>query len=408
METLERLNPRDNSDHIGVIDKIPFNFPESQETFRQYVELFEKSLANIDPREAQPGETANATVTYTYGERLDLNTPEVRQEAVSSCATNLAEVARSCSWWSGIDAEIGHVKEGDLVPNETAIFARHTFMPVVDGVPASSAYSVYEMGEPSSPADIESVANALGIIDQYSGGALTGSRIVLANGMQWRNNRNAGEILGLNTEKATYLNIKAIHQIAEETGADPAQLTATVLVHEVLERWRYGSTGKLFPEHFEYTDDYTTGDIFDSIHMSIRAKNEQYKDSRPVREYGAATSSEDLATSIDALVAHAEGWDTSKAARFASKPDKYRSEIAMQLMTEAAEIVGRGTGNPGFVGAELRYDRDKQGNVTGSRPARTLEHTVIDAQTAFEQEIEYIASKLTPYEVVVKQEELWV
>lgn len=77
METLERSNPQESPDKIGVIDKISFNFPEKQETFQQYVELFEKSLSAAVPREAIQDEKANALVSYTYGKPLELGLQEV-------------------------------------------------------------------------------------------------------------------------------------------------------------------------------------------------------------------------------------------------------------------------------------------------------------------------------------------
>lgn len=292
--------------------------------------------------------------------------------------------------------------------NETAIFAKHSFTPTIDEKLMTTGYSVYEMGEPSSLMDIESIASALGIIDQYSGGALTGSRVVLVNGVQWQNNRNASEILGINAKHATYINMTGIHKLAVETGVDVKHLTATVLVHEVLghglERRLHGETGKFFPEHFEYSEEFTTGAIFNSIHETIRARDEKHDDSLPVREYGAVTPAEDLATTVDALVARAEGWEMDKMPRFASQVDEYRSDLVTQLMVDAAENVRGLSGNPGFVGGELRFDTDEQGNVIGSHPARTLKHTVLGAQAAFDQEIKYIANKLTPREVIVRQE----
>lgn len=389
-----------------AIDKIPSSFPDMQATLDYYEEQFKGSFANLNVREVRRWdggrEAANATVIQTDEAPIDVENPEVRKEALRSCVVNIANNARFCSWWCDIKGSLKQLKDEEPSSNEMMIFAKHTFTPTVDGAVMQVGYEVYEMGAPSDETDIEIVANTLNIIDQYSGGALVGSRVVLVNDMS---NRGSDESLGINSERATYLNIKAIHELAESSGVSPSDILATALVHELLghglERWRFGDAGVLFPEHFEYSEDFTEGDIYKAIHTAIRAKDEAYQLSQPVREYGAVTPAEDLAASVDAEVAKAENWQTGPIPRLASKTDEYRRDLIMQMMGEAAEMVNRGAGNPGFVGAEIRYIKDNKGNVVGSGPARTLEHTVVDAQTAIKQEMEDIASKFIPQEIIV-------
>lgn len=395
---------RTSSTQIETIDKIPSSFPEAPATLRYYTERFEGSITHLNVRNARQweggSEATNATVVLADEMPLDLEDPEIRQEAVRSCAVNLAKDATRCSWWCGINDDLKFLKGEEPTTDEAAIFAKHSFIPAVDGVRMKDGYDVYEMGAPSNEADIETVANAMNIIDQYSGGALVRSRVVLVSGMS-----NKGECLGANTKDATYLNMRDIHELADSTGVNPSDILATALVHEVLghglERWRFGDVDMLFPEHFEYSEDFTPGDIFSVIHTAIRAKDEAHSHSQPMREYGAVAPSEDLATSVDATVSKAEGWDTTPIPRFVSTIDEYRRDIVMQLMVEAAEMVGSTSGNPGFVGSEIRYIKDGEGHVIGSGPARTIEHIVINAQTAIEQEAEEITTRLMPHEVIV-------
>ena len=365
-------------------------------------------------RAAEPGEIANAYIMLDDKASLDIQDPMVQQKALRSCALDAVQKATYLSWWRNIPDDVEFIMDKEPAPGDMMITAKHSFTPAVEGVQMETGYDVYEMGQPSEAPDIETVAKTLDIIDQYSGGALAGSRVVLINDMQWQANRGSKQAhgkqaLGTNTEDATYVNMQAIHELAEGTGTNMSDVLSTVLVHEMLghglERKRTGNiTGAYFTERFEYSEELTPGDIFDAIHRTIQARDMAHSHSQPVREYGAVNSAEDLATSVDAEISRAEGWRTAQIPRFASKPDEYRRDIVMQLMTEAAKMVGGSTGNPGIVGGEMRYYKDKNGNVIGSGPARTLEHTVIDGHTAIRQELDDIVGKCMPQEVVVARQ----
>lgn len=408
METLTQNRPQTYISDYESIDVARLSFPDKQTTSQYYMQLFEASVADLPVREAGPGEIANATVIQADEAPLNVQAPEVRQEALRNCALKSAREATAYSWWCDITDDVEFIMDKKPAPGDMMIGAKHHFAPTVNGVEMEAGYDVYEMGQPSDASDMETVANTLNIIDQYSGGALAGSRVVLIKDTQWQDNTNGKQALGINGKDATYVNVQAIHELADSTATNPSDLLSTILVHEMLghglERRRTGDTGGHFREHFEYSEEFTPGDIFSAIHRTIQAKDKAHSHSHPVREYGAVSSAEDLATSVDAEISKAEGWHTAQIPRFASKPDEYRRDIVMQLMTEAAEMVGHTAGNPGIVGGEIRYYKDKDGNVIGSGPARTLEHTVIDAHTAIRQELDDIASKCVPHEVIVARQ----
>jgi hypothetical protein len=275
-----------------------------------------------------------------------------------------------------------------------------------DGKATDQKYEVFEVGEAEDDPEITSVVfETLNLIDQATGGAMAidqnRPRIILSHGIPLRESPNSGaEGLGFANDQMIYLNTSGLQRVAKEHGGDFHELVSVVLVHELLghglERRVMGETGKYFPQHFEYSDEKVAGSVYKSVHAKITPKEGSHEGSRPVREYGQVNPSEDVATSVDSLVAKAMGWKTDKYPRFMSDADEYRYELVMRLMEKAAAVAGGRKENPGFIGSEVRYTTDEQDGHVAVEPARKLLPTTLYGADALRAEVAKQVDKFRP------------
>jgi hypothetical protein len=120
--------------------------------------------------------------------------------------------------------------------------------------------------------------------------------------------------------------------------------------------------------------------------------------SSPVREYGKVRNDEDLATSVDTTVGAVMGWkeNVDKIPRWRGQIDSYRAELVTELMGVAAEAARRYDNTPGFVGSEIRYTTDTDGNVSGVEPVRKMNVSHTPGQEAVHEELEKVINKYRP------------
>ena len=285
--------------------------------------------------------------------------------------------------------------------------AKHTLDIIYDGKPTDQRYEVFEIGgtDPDLAAS-KTVFDTLTLIDQFSGGALAADlnrpRIVLSNGIRLIDNPNGGgEGLGFANPSFIFINVSGLREKAVQVGADFHKLLAVTAVHELLghglERNVMGDTDEYFSQYFNYSSEKSAGSLFKSIHNSIKSKDNLHAESQPVREYGRVSAGEDAATSVDASVGEAMGWNesTNKYPRMSSKVDSYRRDLVLQLMDMAAANVAKYDANPGFVGSEVQYTTNGVGVIV-AEPVRKIEIRSVNGQEALQQEIAKQVQKHTP------------
>lgn len=351
--------------------------------------------------------TSRVTDDFTEANVVSLNThvgiPELQKLYVAQATEN----AYADSWWRDVATVIRERTNEPEQADALRIVAKHTLEVLANDEPNGQNYEVYEFGEKEEDGRaVEVVLDTLQLIDQFSGGLMASDpdrpRIIIGNGARFEQNNGGGEINGVASEKFVYINMPGVRSIAKEYDADFHELLAVVVVHEVLghalERRVEGYTGMRFEEFFDYSRNKVKGDIFDSIHETITPKAGGPTESKPVREYGRVNRAEDLATSVDATIADAMGWTetTDKIPRFRSELDTYRTDLALVLMHDAADMASQYDDTPGLVGSELRYVINEAGIITGVEPVRKMRLRSIGGAEAVRQEISKVVDKYKP------------
>ncbi len=383
----------------------PSRFPMGRNLRDAYELRMRAFEAPISARLAGDGEKANVTdqcetEDEVWSTRFDL----VQLEA--QYAWQALNSASNTSWWNGLASTLRqHGVESEQAWN-LHLNSRHTATILVDGQKTTQGFEVFEFGETEQDQEtLDIVFHTLHLIDQFSGGLLSADprrpRIALMDGFRMADNRGGGETLGTATDQLIVLNMSAIAETAQEMGASRQELLAVVITHEILghtlERLVSGKIGSYFGDYFDYSDERVPGEIFNSVHAQVTAKQAAGRSSAPVREYGSIHPAEDVATTIDAMISETMGWTktTDKSPRHRSVVDIYRQDLVTQLMIRAAQQATRYDGTPGFVGSEVRADIDQQGK-TIIRPVRTMEIETTLGEQAVADELQKVISKHKP------------
>lgn len=379
----------------------------------QLIELYnlEMSLQDTPPiRLAKPGENHNTIVT-TY----DQDTPEEVLADTERIRDAYIFANRPSAWWFGVQNSLGHnTLDG---ASDLKVAAKHTVNIEANGEKQPDQFlEVYEMGDKRVDEEsLKTVFETLGLIDQFSGGLISADpnrpKIIIGSNMRLRRNNGGEELKGYVSEGFTFINLDAIAERAEQAGVDYQEMVAVVTIHEILghnlEKLVYSKTGKYFEEHFDYSEDKVPGEHFDSVHSSITPKDISKSESKPVREYGSVNPAEDLATVVDASMSQALGLNKgiNKVAILSSQEDDYRKSLVMELMDKAAQQAKQYQNTPGFVGSEITYTTDQNGELK-VKPVRELSIKSISGEEAVQEEIHKIISqKKFPTELIVKTEE---
>lgn len=358
---------------------------------------------------------------YRYGDQVfsisDAASPMSAEEVHQEFITQATREAYAGSWWVSVSKTLKNYAADPAQAHDIQLAAKHTLDIVYDGKPTDQRYEVFEIGEAEpDPAASAIIFDTLKLIDQASGGALAANpnrpRVILSNGIRMVENPNGeGEALGFADPSIVLINTSGLRDVAERNGTNFHELLAVTTVHELLghglERAVMQNTGRYFPQYFNYSSAHTSGEMFNQVHDTIEPKDAVHAGSQPVREYGRVSPSDDLATSVDAVVGKAMGWDksTDKYPRMRSETDAYRRDLVMQLMDTAADNASKYDANPGIVGSEIRYLTDDAGKVVGVEPARKLETTTTSGPEAIKQEIDAQVQKQKPNGIFVIYDE---
>jgi hypothetical protein len=377
----------------------------------QIDEIHELEMSSQDTppiRAVKPNEEHNTTVTLFDSETIEdilADEERVRKSFVRS--------KKPSAWWYGVQNSLRYNSVEEI--DEIQIAAKHTADIEVNGTKEPDQYfEIYEIGEQKADKDsLNTVFETLRLIDQFSGGLLAADpkrpKVILGNDIRLKRNNGGDELKGFATDSFVFINMTGIAESANQVNADYQEILAATVIHEILGHSLEILTtksGAYFKEHFDYSEDKTAGEHFDSIHASITAKDASKSDSKPVREYGALNSAEDLATTVDATVSEALGFgkSTSKVTKFASKPDEYRKQLAIELMNRAADQAKEYKNTPGFVGSEINYTANDNGELKVN-PVRELKISSVSGEAAVQDEISKIISKSKfPPELIVKAE----
>jgi hypothetical protein len=379
-------NALPQGDELREIYALEFSALDLPDTFRMTNDHFESNVELF---------TADTSAPH-YG------IEEVQEAFVKQAA----ERAYRDSWWVNVGDRLRERAIDPAAVDRLSLAAQHTLDIMVDDQPTGQNFEVFELGEPEEDRQaVETVFNTLTALDQFSGGLMAADpdrpKIILSNGVRLEQNLKGGEIGGFAIPGAVLINMPALKEQAREADADFHALLAIVVSHEALghglERLVKGDTGRYFGEHFDYSRQKVPGEIFHEVHESVKPVEETAAGSQPVREYGKVNSSEDFATSVDAIIAEAMGWaaGVETMPRFKSSPDEHRSELAKQLMQEAAEKALAYDHTPGFVGSKVRYITDADGNVS-VRPERMVEVTTLSGREAIEDQVTKQVIKFAP------------
>lgn len=383
------------------------NVLPSHERIREIYEL-EMSAQDTPPiRAAQPGETANVYITLR-----DNQTPEEVLADTEMIRNEYIRRGVPIEWWRSLLDSIQHHSENPDDIKELRLAAKHTADIVFDGERQDDqSFDVYEIGDKTADnQSLQTIFSTLRMIDQFSGGLLAADprrpKIILGNNVSFQKNHGGDELKGFAMPGCVFINMKAVAESAKQAKADPQEILAVVLTHELLghglERV-LNNYDRYFKHHFDYSDEMVGGELFEKVHKSITPKDSSIEHSHPVREYGSLNVAEDFATSVDATVAEAMGFDqsTNKIPTLKSKPDEYRKQLAMEFMDKAAQRASQYMNTPGFVGSEIRYAEDEDGKLD-VKPARDIEITSMSGLEATQSEITKIIDKCKfPDELIV-------
>lgn len=382
--------------------------PVVAETLPVPAELKELLVAELTPfvpdvvRPYEFSDAPNLGKVEIYTEeasKFDGQSPSGKQKIQRLFLNETSGNRAAASWWA--ETEKSLVRSG-VVPEEArkAITLRraHEFTVLTPEGPAGF-YEVMECGDSEEAQitedEMAAIVKTLEVIDQFTGGALVNSpnrRRIITAAVNIPHPQNRAEgVAGVAYQNGTLLNLREIRRLAGEYQLEVGVMLGVVLVHEQLghqlERFAKNGTGKVFPEHFDYSEEKVAGKFFHKIHKSITPRDKANTESKPVREYGYVNPAEDFATSVDAAISEAMGWDYETAnERSSSIPDRHRSDIIMGLMDDVAKAAkkkyGQGTG---FVGSPVSYVEGPSGPE--ATPGRTLAHSTKPTERVIEEEV---------------------
>lgn len=331
---------------------------------------------------------------------VDRQTPSERTAAISSEAMpetvhadarhDIARLALAIdplasvqAWWQQLRENNAKRYLAQISEGISHLAASHTVEAIHNGQPTGQKYEIFEFGDTEiDPIVVGAISKALELTDQYSGGYLStpdgGVRIILDTYDRTVNAKyNAFVIRGTDI---VYLNLTKIRESCIQAGVPLDEGIRQTVIHEVLghrlehsmEGYR-GMHARYFEYYFSYSLERESGILISDIHSSVTSHDPAHAESQPVREYGRRSPGEDLATTVDAIVTDAEGWQS--AMEGGSEVDEYRRDIALTLMGQAATRAYQHPYTPGFVGSELRYYHDENGIPISADPARYLKLT---------------------------------
>lgn len=379
--------------------------------------LHEICLAEMNAQEtppirlAEPGEPYNVTLSLRgtdTPEQTIADTETVREAFVRKATS-------AVPWWYSLPAVLEANGASAEDANTLEVSSKHTAEIVVDGKPQEGQFfEVFEVGETKADdQSLETVFETLQLLDQFSGGLLAADpkrpKLILSNDLRFGANNGGEEFKGVATDSYIVINMAGVAESAAKAGADPQEVLAVVIIHEMLghglDSLVAGRHGAYFNQHFHYSEERQPGAQFKSVHAHVEAKDEQAPHSHPVREYGGMNAAEDLATSVDASMSNVLGMNESldKIPVMASKVDQHRSNLVMALMDEAAKQAAKFDNTPGVVGSEIRYVFDENGQVQGTEAARQLRTSVMSGEAAVQAEVaKFVNENKLPNELIVR------
>lgn len=310
-------------------------------------------------------------------------------------------------WWVQLDTvlERGGLPESERVSAQQLIRA-HSFDMQVEGHLSEEQVAVYECGNATQDAlteqELEDFKQALTMIDQLSSGALLQGQaartIVLLEGVPLLS--RGRRVPGLATNKATYIDISFLRE--EKFGAKFSPMLGGTLVHELLghQLERLVTDGKVdyFNHRFHYSDETVHDERFGEVHTTVTPKDSSQGDSKPVRRYGYVSNKEDLATSVEAAGTVLMGWEQeySKIPVKTNTPDRYRSELVIDFLRDAAHRNGRPEDEG--IATPITYAEDEATGQLEVRPARVFERRELDTRevvaTAEQQSLDRLKKEL--------------
>ena len=86
----------------------------------------------------------------------------------------------------------------------------------------------------------------------------------------------------------------------------------------------------------------------------------------------------------------------------------HHRDLVLGLMDEAAEMAKKYDHTPGFVGSELSYTFDANGNVTGIEPLRTMVVKTLYGKEAVQDEIQRTIDAYTPRDQLLVGPGNWI
>lgn len=312
--------------------------------------------------------------------------------------------AQQASWWTQ-DCSRAEKSFGIAGLHELPLLGKHHIDITVKGNTVGAGYDVLELNQAADPKVIETTIAALKLCDQLSGGLLSAqpstTRVLLVGGVDTSLEAdNRPELIGLATDSATIISIEALKRARGVTEDNFYQLLSTVVVHEVLghvlEYCVESTYGRNFADHFSYTD-FGPGKLENEIAHTVTSRDPDIP-SQPVREHGRRNSSEDLATSVDATVAAAMGWDKALHGidRASSELDAHRRDLVLAFLGKAAKKALVYKHTPGTVSSDLVYREADESGPARHEPLRHMEVTRFRGNDAVQSELERVVREIAP------------
>jgi hypothetical protein len=374
----------------------------------ELIELYEDSLLPILPTSARLawGNEKHDLAIFEDPEDEIAFDSDIDLESVNKLyLEKVVKSAYSRSWWTSIKPYLKNYVSNPDDPNLIRIVSKHTLEVVVDGNETGQNFEIFELGEEQEDkACLDTVFKTLELLDQMSGGLLSSDprrpKILLTNA-KLTDKASGRPVGGLASEKSVMLSISNIYELADEHQADPQQLLATVLTHEILghslERLVHGKPGEYFKDYFDYSEARNKGKLYKDIHNQITPKDKNIQ-SEPMREYGYKNPSEDFATSVDTTIAEAMGWSrtTNKLDRFRGKVDSYRRDLVIKLMQAAAKNASKYEATAGDVATEIEYEYDNNGEAIAIKPKRKYIAETTPGTEAVRNELNKVLSMNKP------------
>lgn len=323
----------------------------------------------------------------------DLGAESIGRRYVASVIDTVHE---KC-WWLR-DATPQDYEGLDTAP----IIAAHGVTMTYKGELLPESYTIYEAGEPALQGEIETVVNAMALIDQCTGGALVSGgrhpRIILYDNDPRIFDDGDAYDLGITNAEFTVIYTRSIRTVAEAEGIDYHAALAQTIFHEIgghrLDNQFGKDGGGYFAQFFRYKKIIDDSKRSTSIRprCNVTAKDPTRDTSFPVNSYGTVDEYEDLATTaeqqlagISNIILHTNNFECFSFDRH----DNYRTDILIGLFNLAASAVSLEYGHPGFVGCEFEYKHDENGKTTQT-PSREFTVKTMDGPSAIAYEIHSI------------------